>query len=256
MTDQAKITHVHYYHNDKRLLFPLTTPITGRVLHVYRVGGWKSCKWGPPPNMDGTPSSSESLDSAASPCANTAASTTQVVDSSSLTLANPAVVSTSSTPMATNPSIRPSSSLAVPKGIHHHAGVPSSSTSVTSGSAKPLSTTSTDHHSSGLICPRPSHISTPTPPTTSRLVDPDTKAAIAAHDLPTRSTQTATKTSTVPGPRTTVTLPTPARAEKTLVKPLHKSVRIGGEFEIVSEAELDEEFDVVDSEVPSAANGY
>ena len=206
--------------------------------------------------MDGTPSSSESLDSAASPCANTAASTTQVVDSSSLTLANPAVVSTSSTPMAANPSIRPSSSLAVPKGIHHHAGVPSSSTSVTSGSAKPLSTTSTDHHSSGLICPRPSHISTPTPPTTSRLVDPDTKAAIAAHDLPTRSTQTATKTSTVPGPRTTVTLPTPARAEKTLVKPLHKSVRIGGEFEIVSEAELDEEFDVVDSEVPSAANGY
>ena len=206
--------------------------------------------------MDGTPSSSESLDSAASPCANTAASTTQVVDSSSLTLANPAVVSTSSTPMAANPSIRPSSSLAVPKGIHHHAGVPSSSTSVTSGSAKPLSTISTDHHSSGLIRPRPSHISTPTPPTTSRLVDPDTKAAIAAHDLPTRSTQTATKTSTVPGPRTTVTLPTPARAEKTLVKPLHKFGRIGGEFEIVSEAELDDEFNMVDSEGPSASNGY
>jgi hypothetical protein len=206
--------------------------------------------------MDGTPSSSESLDSAASPYAITAPSTTQVVDSSSLTLANPAVsvVSTSSTPMAANPSIRPSSSLAVPKGIHHHAGVPSSSTSITSGSAKPLSTTSTDHHSSGLICPRPSHISTP--PTTSRLVDPDTKAAIAAHDLPTRSTQTATKTSTVPSPRTTVTTPTPARAEKTLVKPLHKFGRIGGEFEIVSEAELDDDFDVVDSEGPSAANGY
>lgn len=35
-----------------------------------------------------------------------------------------------------------------------------------------------------------------------------------------------------------------------------ESIRsIGGEFELVSETELDEEFDVVDGESPSAANG-
>jgi hypothetical protein len=101
----VQTTRVEYYHNDVKLTFPLAAPITTRVKHVYCVGGWKSCKWGPPPNMDGTPSS-EGLHSTAILPSAASTSTTRVADSStSSTTAKSAGASfsTFSAPTTTKP---------------------------------------------------------------------------------------------------------------------------------------------------------
>jgi hypothetical protein len=172
---QAQKTHVEYYNqNDEKLVFPLAVPITAHVKHVYYVVGWKSCKWGPAPNMDGTPST-ESFNSAVVPLA---------------------------------------------------------------------SESSTANNSAGLIRPFSPRPSAPALSITTRSVDAvvNAKTAPASQSQPTNSVRAAKKT------------PTVSCSIHTL-KSLRKSGGVVGDFEVVNTAELDDEFDVVDSEGPSAANG-
>jgi hypothetical protein len=81
--------------------------------------------------------------------------------------------------------------------------------------------------------------------------------ASTSQGLPSNFVRPAKKTSTVPVlSRTTATPSTLARQQITISKSLRKPGGVGGDFEMVSKPEIDDdEFDVVDDEGPSATNG-
>jgi hypothetical protein len=112
----------------------------------------------------------------------------------------------------------------------------------TPSTAQVLNTPSTAN--SEIPRPRALRHTAPNSLTTSILVDavPATKAASASRGLPANFARPAHKTYIDSG---------------LLKKSTGKSLRgdVGGDFEEVSKAELDEEFDVLDNEGPSAADG-
>lgn len=81
--------------------------------------------------------------------------------------------------------------------------------------------------------------------------------ASTSQGLPSNLVRPAKKISTVPVlSRTTATPSTSARQQTTISKSLRKPGGVGGDFEMVSKPEIDDdEFDVVDDEGPSATNG-
>lgn len=194
---QAQRTFVEYYHNDEKLIFPLAAPITTRVKHAYRVGGWTSCKWGPPPNVDGTPSSESSKSTTVVP-AITSTSTTRVVESSSPSAA---------------------------ASFNH---------SLSPRPAAPIPATASSHWDSTAYI----------------------KTVRASQDPHSNAVHPINKTATIQPPTSVTLQGSPVHLEKTTSKSHYKSGGVGGNFELVTKAELDDdEFDVQDNEGPSASNG-
>jgi hypothetical protein len=234
--------------------------------------------------VDGTPSSG-SLDSVVA-TRNIATPTAKVVDSS--TSADASLATPVSATFATNYSGRNSSSLVAPSStlirpsatisskqttslnvanstsrdsvtpsgqmyksssrmaldFKHHPGVDSAKPP-SAASAAQISRSRLDHPSR-LVRPRSAHLSAYPTPTATNPMDAatSTKTAFTLPDLPTK--------------KTTVTPPTSSiHHEKATGRSLRKSRSVGGDFEVVSKAELDDddEFDVLDIEGPSATNG-
>jgi hypothetical protein len=132
----------------------------------------------------------------------------------------------------------------------HHPGVDSAKPP-SAASAAQISRSRLDHPSR-LVRPRSAHLSAYPTPTATNPMDAatSTKTAFTLPDLPTNSAR--------PFKKTTVTPPTSSiHHEKATGRSLRKSRSVGGDFEVVSKAELDDddEFDVLDIEGPSATNG-
>jgi hypothetical protein len=154
-------------------------------MHVYHTGGWVSQKWGPPPNMDGSPSS-ESL--------------------------HPVVTTPASATSPTSPTAP-------------NSGIESSTAVVSTGSIEEPASR-----------PPPGLISEPA------------GSQAAVHSVRSESIDTSLTTAT---PSTSS-----AYREKSASKSLRMSSGVGGDFEVVSKTELDDDkFDVIDCQGPSATNG-
>ena len=114
--------------------------------------------------------------------------------------------------------------------------------------------------SATLIRPRSAHLSAyPTSNTTGPVgAVARINTASTSPDLPTTSFRPVKKTLAVPGSSSTSFTP-PASSiyhQKATGRYLRQPRGVGGEFEVVSKVELDdEEFDVLDNGGPSAANG-
>jgi hypothetical protein len=114
--------------------------------------------------------------------------------------------------------------------------------------------------SATLIRPRSAHLSAyPTSNTTGPVgAVARTNTASTSPYLPTTSFRPVKKTLAVPGSSSTTITPPASSShhEKATSRYLRQPHGVGGEFEVVSKAELDdEEFDVLDNGGPSAANG-
>ena len=238
--------------------------------------------------MDGTPSSG-SLDSVVAP-RDVATPTATVVDFSTSSTAGNSTAASLTTPVSADSAAyhsgRHSSSLVAPSStlIRQSATIsskqtalstvanPTSRDSVTpSGQIyKPSSRmavgldrrpdVSSSSTSATLIRPRSAHLSAyPTSNTTGPVgAVARINTASTSPDLPTTSFRPVKKTLAVPGSSSTSFTP-PASSiyhQKATGRYLRQPRGVGGEFEVVSKVELDdEEFDVLDNGGPSAANG-
>jgi hypothetical protein len=287
-------TIVRYIHNGKMLHFPLKAPITVPVYHWIRVGGCSSSKWGPPPNMDGSPGVDSDIVAPAATTPTTPTVTNSTVTSSlapstdlvakparglpsgvnhpSNSIPSQTVSSSAATEIASTVSkdfvasdaklykpssftdqiraLKSSSSYGNPYKPSDLTGrtsnLPSSSSSVAASSAAPRSISSTIQslHTpssalTGLSRPRVPRSTATTALTTISLVDvvPTTNAAPASRGLPANFAR--------PGHTPYI--------DSGLLWFIRGG--IGGDFEVVTKAELDDEFDVVENEGSSATNG-